>query len=32
MGHRRGQLYVGTSGWAYDWEGFYAESLPNRRG
>jgi uncharacterized protein YecE (DUF72 family) len=31
MGHRRGQLYVGTSGWTYNWEDFYPEDLPNRR-
>jgi uncharacterized protein YecE (DUF72 family) len=30
MRHQRGQLYVGTSGWAYDWEDFYPEDLPDR--
>lgn len=28
---RRGQLFVGTSGWAYDWEHFYPGDLPKRR-
>jgi uncharacterized protein YecE (DUF72 family) len=27
----RGELYVGTSGWAYDWEHFYPDDLPKRR-
>lgn len=31
MGHRRGRLCVGTSGWTYDWDDFYPEGLPNRR-
>ena len=26
-----GQLYVGTSGWAYDWVHFYPDDLPDRR-
>ena len=30
MGHQRGRLYVGTSGWAYDWEDFYPEEIPHR--
>jgi uncharacterized protein YecE (DUF72 family) len=28
---RCGQLYVGTSGWAYDWGDFYPDDLPDRR-
>jgi uncharacterized protein YecE (DUF72 family) len=31
MSRRRGQLYVGTSGWTYDWEEFYPADLPDRR-
>jgi uncharacterized protein YecE (DUF72 family) len=31
MERRRGRLYVGTSGWTYDWGDFYPEDLPNRR-
>ena len=31
MAQRRGQFYVGTSGWTYDWEDFYPDDLPNRR-
>jgi uncharacterized protein YecE (DUF72 family) len=30
-GRRRGRLYAGTSGWTYDWEGFYPDDLPNGR-
>ncbi len=32
MGKRGKQavLYVGTSGWSYDWEGFYPDGLRNR--
>lgn len=31
MGRKRGQLYVGTSGWTYDWDEFYPENLPDGR-
>ncbi|MEJ2722428.1 MAG: DUF72 domain-containing protein [bacterium] len=31
MEQRRGRLYVGTSGWSYDWEDFYPDDLPDRR-
>lgn len=31
MPERHGQLYVGTSGWAYEWGEFYPDDLPDRR-
>lgn len=31
MGRHRAQLYVGTSGWTYDWEDFYPNDLSKRR-
>jgi uncharacterized protein YecE (DUF72 family) len=30
MARSRGQLFVGTSGWDYDWEEFYPQDLPTR--
>jgi uncharacterized protein YecE (DUF72 family) len=27
---RKGRLYVGTSGWSYDWDAFYPPDLPAR--
>jgi uncharacterized protein YecE (DUF72 family) len=29
-GKRQGQLYVGTSGWSYGWEGFYPAGLRSK--
>jgi uncharacterized protein YecE (DUF72 family) len=31
MTRRRGRLFVGTSGWTYDWGDFYPADLPSRR-